>query len=187
MSSHWLLFAALVVFAGCTTETTSNAPNHRQTTPVKLTVPSTAEPAHWNQADEKSEAAAKAEYDQIDLGFKKAMSELRELIGKTESKQEQAQLLITRNPAPVAAAQFMTLAKKYPDTKAAVNAVLFAVGQSRGPQKNEAMTLLLERYADKVQLTRIADSLLKEVPSQDIEDWFQLMIQHARPIRTRQK
>lgn len=175
MFKYWLLLASIGLMVGCSPESPSVIPNTQAMTPVKLRLP----PEFQNSDDKQNEAAAKAEYEQIDAGFKKAMAELRALIGETKSKKEQAQLLLTRNPAPVAAVQYIKLARKYPNTKSAVDAVLFAVGQTRGEQKNEAMTLLLERYCDKVQVGRIADSLLKEIPSPDIEGWFQLLVKNA--------
>ena len=128
--------------------------------------------------DVKSEEAKK-EFDALNKGFQAAIAQLRERVKNAESKDKQAELLVTQNPAPEFAKKFMALAKKYPGTKSAVGAVLFAVGQTKGAQKNEAMTHLLENYPTKVRLDKIAASFKKEVPSQDIEDWYFLMIKHA--------
>lgn len=177
MSKNWFLWIGLLGAIGCTSEQARKvqAPNPNPTTPVSYSV----EVSEYVGSPFLDEEAAKKEYAQINASFKKSIEDLRELIGKTKSKQEQAELLMTRNPAPVAAAQFLRLAKKYPDTDTAVNAILFAVGQTKGVQKDRAMCLLLKNYSDKVEIRKIAASLLKEIPSPAIENWFQLMIENT--------
>ncbi|MFK7768311.1 MAG: peroxiredoxin family protein [Mariniblastus sp.] len=130
-------------------------------------------------AQNNSEAAAAKAYEEINSEFQGAVKELRQLVAKAESKDKQAELLATKNPTPVFAEKFMALAEKYPDTKIAVKCVLFNVGQTSGAQKDKAISLLIEKYSNKINLAKVSESFIKEVPRQQIEDWFDQMIANA--------
>ncbi len=125
------------------------------------------------------EAAALAEYEQLDAEFQERMQSLKEKIRQSNSADEKTQLLIEGNPAGEFSKRFMVIAHKYPDTTAARDAVLFAVAQTSGKQKDEAMNHLLDHYSRSVQLSKIADSLTEEVPSQEIENWFYKIIDNS--------
>lgn len=174
----WISFVAVSLLAGCSSESTSSIPeaNNRSLTPVGFV----SEPSS-DQVDEKMQKKAMDEFDAIQAKYQAAVKELRAIIAKTASKDEQVEILATQNPSRTFGRRFMDLAKKYPGTKASVHSTLFVVGQNSGELKHEAMTFLIENYADKVKLTKVADSLKKEVPRPEIEDWFQLMIQKAEP------
>ena len=122
---------------------------------------------------------AQQEYDSLQSEFKSAMAAFTKRVKTIEDKSEQLRLVAAENPAREFAKQFMELAKKYPDTKPAVNSVLFAVGQTGGAQKNEAMLYLIENYPDKVRLDKMAESFKTEVPSPEIEGWYLLMCEKA--------
>ncbi len=174
----WFSFFAVAVLVGCSSESATSIPstNLDSFTPVSYHL----DPG-FVRFDDESEQQAMAEYEAIQAEFKSAVNELRNVIAKTESKDEQVQILATQNPSLKFGPRFMALARKYPGTKASVNSTLFVVGQNRGELKNEAMTYLLENYPDKVKLTKVAESLKKEVPLPEMEDWFKLMIEKAEP------
>ena len=178
MVRNWIWLIAVAILAGCSSESTSLIPsiNHDLYTSVGYrSEPSAA------QVDEETQQKAMAEYDAIQAKYQAAVKQLRAVIAKTESKDEQVQILATQNPSLKFGPQFMALAKKYPGTKASVNSTLFVVGQNKGELKNAAMKFLIENYADKVKLTKVAESLKKEVPRPEMEDWFNLMIEKAEP------
>ena len=136
-------------------------------------------PAESVCAQDDSQDAALKKYEALNADFKAAIKELGEQIAKTESKDKQAELLATQNPAPEFAKKFMALAKEYPNTKAAVKCILFTVGQTSGSQKDEAISLLIEKYPNKINLSKVAQSFNKEVPRQQIETWFKQMIENV--------
>lgn len=182
MFRFWIPAIAVSLFVGCSSES-ANLELPTNDEPIGQTK-SVEEPAVVVPVDAK---AAKAAYAELDAAFQAAVKDLRELVSKTDDKNEQARLLATKNPVPEFSQKYMSLAKNYPGTQASVDATLFVVGQSRGAQKHEAMTYLIENYSDKVKLTNIADSFIKEIPSPDIDAWFHLMIDHASsdPIKAR--
>ena len=92
---------------------------------------------------------SQAEYDELDDEFKERMATLKQTIQQADSKEEQVRLLNEANPAGEISTRFMAIAKKYPGTQAARDAVLFAVAQTRGKQKDEAMNHLLDHYAEQ--------------------------------------
>ena len=163
-------------YCGRTNVVDSNQPSLARLTPVAYRAP---------RSDEDAEAAAKKQYDALDSEFRAAMAEFAKKVTAVKDKQQQRSLLATENPAPEFAKKFLDLAKSHPDTKAAVNSVLFAVGQTKGAQKNEAMVYLLRNYSDKVRLAKMAESFKREVPSPEIENWYLLMCEHASGEATR--
>lgn len=175
MLRSWMLVFSVVLFAACSSESANHSPSPQAPlTPVNWTGnASTA----LQDVDEKANALAQSEYESVDLEFKKAIAELRSLIAAVDSKDDKIRLLATRNPAPEFAKRFMEIAKKHSGTKAGLNAVLFAVQRTKGDQKNEAMNLLIDSYSDQVDLVKVAQSLKGEVPSQDVENWLQAMIE----------
>ena len=171
MVYRYILIFATVLLVACASEETpevSMTESNHTSSVVPPVVPVVE--------DKESDASAIAEYETLEGEYQAAVKALREKIASTDSKDKQAEMLATENPVEKYAPQFMALARKFQGTKASLNATLFVVGQSKGERKNEAMTFLLENYSDKVKLTRIADSLLKEVPSPELESWFGLMI-----------
>ena len=134
--------------------------------------------------DDETQKTAMAELDSIRAEFQTSVEELKALIAKIDSKEEQLQTLVDNNPAQTFGPKFMALAKKYPGTKASVDATLFVVSvvaQNSSELKIEAMNFLLGQHADKVKLSAIAESLKKEVPRPEIEKWFSTMIEEAKP------
>lgn len=131
------------------------------------------------QDDEAKQAAAQKAYDALQADFQKQIAAFRKEVGKLKTKQEQVELLQAKNPSIEFAAKHLELAKRHAGTKAAMNAVLFVVGVTKGEKKNEAMMYLLENYSDQLNLDRMADSFKGEVPSQDIERWYLKMIDKA--------
>jgi thiol-disulfide isomerase/thioredoxin len=175
--NRFLLLAATVVLCSCSGESTTKIPSNIEPSgTIDLLV--NVKPVSGLSSDEM-EAAAQTEYDELDVEFKERMATLKQTIQQADSKEEQARLLNETNPASEISTQFMTIAKRYPGTQAARDAVLFAVAQTRGKQKDEAMNHLLDHYAERVQLAKIVDSLTDEIPSQAIENWFHKIIDRA--------
>lgn len=175
--SRFLLLAATVVLCSCSSESTTNTSSNSQSSGTNGPL-ADVQPVTGLSSDDM-ESAAQAEYDELDVEFKERMSKLKETIQQSDSKEEQARLLNEANPTREISTRFMVIAKKYPGTQAARNSVLFAVAQTRGKQKDEAMNHLLDHYADRVQLAKIADSLTDEIPSPAIENWFRKIIAKA--------
>lgn len=165
-----ILLIAFSIALFCRTESNDSQPSHTALTPVVFLAPA---------QDDDAEEKAKKEYDALDAEFKSAMVKFKQRITALKDKNEQVNLLVAENPARDFAQRFMSLAKKYPSTKSAVSSVLFAVGQTGGAQKNEAMTHLIENYPNKVRLDKMAESFKTEVPSPEIENWYQLMCENA--------
>lgn len=189
-----LCLACTLSIAGCTdqakvtalptppaveTTTLASVAEPEETSPTEETTspPPTAPPMD----EEARQSQAQKDYDALQAEFQQAVKNLRDEIKSVESKDDQIRILATKNPSTEYGKRFLELAKSYPDTKASVNATLFVVGQTTGELKNEAMEYLLNRYSDKVKLSKIADSLKQEVPSQNIEQWFDLMIEKSKP------
>ncbi len=171
MFRTWIPLFALALLVGCSAEKTTVAIPQNGRTEVSFQSAS--------QSDDEKEQQAKTEYQALEAEFQAAVAELRDLVAKTDSKDEQVRLLATKNPAPASSEKFLAMARKYKGTKASVDATLFAVGQAKGETKNEAMTFLLENYAGKVKVSAIASSLKREVPHPAMEGWFDLMIKNA--------
>ena len=179
--------ACTLSIAGCTNQAAvteaANAPATEvveNTTPVTV-APDTPSPATPPLDNDDLESQAKEKYDELQAEFQKSVKDLRDEIATLESKEDQIRILATKDPSAEYGKRFLELAKSYPDTKASFNATLFVVGQTKGDLKREAMEYLLDRYSDRVKLSKIAESLKQEVPSQDIERWFDLMIDKAKP------
>lgn len=175
--SRFLLLAASVVLCSCSSESTTNYSSNPEPSGTN-DVSANVNPVTGLSIDEM-ESAAQVEYDELDAEFKQRMATLKETIQQTDSKDEQARLLNEANPAREISTRFLKIAKKYPGTQAARDAVLFAVAQTRGKQKDEAMNHLLDHYSERVQLAKIADSLTDEIPSPAIENWFHKIIAKA--------
>jgi thiol-disulfide isomerase/thioredoxin len=161
------------------TTTLASVADPEATSPTEETTP--PPPTAPPMDEEARQSEAQKDYDALQAEFQQAVKNLRDEIKSVESKDDQIRILATKNPSAEYGKRFLELAKSYPDTKASVNATLFVVGQTNGELKNEAMEYLLNRYSDKVKLSKIADSLKQEVPSQNIEQWFDLMIEKSKP------
>ncbi len=131
------------------------------------------------QVDEATKKAAKAEFDALQVGYQTAIKELRGEISKIKDKKAQVELLAAKNPLTAFAPKYLSLAEKYKGTKTSVDATLFVVGQVKGQFKNKGMKFLLNNYPDKVKLSKVAASLIEDVPHPDMEGWFDLMIEKA--------
>ena len=162
-----LLVAICVAFGNSPTPFVASP--HAPTTPVVF---------KKAMLDDDSEKAQQ-EYDALQAEFKSEMAKFAKRVKALKDKSEQLSLVRAENPAREYAKQFMKLAKKFPGTKSAVDSVLFAVGQTGGAQKNEAMLYLIENYPDKVRLDKMAESFKTEVPSPEIENWYLLMCKKA--------
>lgn len=138
-----------------------------------------------NTQDSDSQQQAATAYAQLEQEFAAAVAALRTEIKTKSTKQEQADLLMQKNPVPLFAERFMALAKQHPNTQAAVDSLLFIVGRSKGKAKVAALDQLLEKYASEVKLSQVARSFLTEVPSADHERWFQLIISQANSDQVR--
>lgn len=174
-----LLAVALCIVAAVYNQTKLGDPH--QNSPARLT-PVSYRPL---MNDKDAEGKSKKQYDSLNAEFRAAMVEFSKKVTAIKDKQEQLRLIAAENPAPKFAQKFMELAEAYPDTKTAVHSLLFAVGQTGGAQKNEAMTHLIKNYGDKVRLDKMAESLKAEVPSPDIENWYLLMCENASGDSTR--
>lgn len=150
----------------------------KQSKVVSINQPDTT-PVVYSLEDDDKSAAASAAYEKLGAEFDAAIAELRKKVKSAKSEQQKKELFAQENPAPIYAQKHLDLARKFPGTKAAVNAVLFAIGQSNGDLKVEAMDYLLDNYANKVRLDKIAESFKSEIPSQQIEDWYLKMIEKA--------
>lgn len=179
--------ACTLLTLGCTDQAkvtnvvnSSKAPTAEGTssTVVKLEATSPTPPP-IDEDDRQTQAQEK--YDAMQAEFQKSVKDLRDEIAILESKDDQIRILATKDPSLEYGKRFLELAKSYPDTKASFNATLFVVGQTKGDLKNEAMEYLLTHYADRVKLSKIAESLKQEVPSPNVERWFDLMIGKAKP------
>lgn len=131
------------------------------------------------QDDEQRAAAAQQAYDQLQKEYQAELAALRKEVEKLESKQDQVQLLLSKNPASKYVEKHLELAKNYRATPAAMDALLFVIGLTKDKQKNDAMMMLLEQHADDLSLDKMAESFKREVPSQYIENWYLKMIELA--------
>ena len=179
--------ACTLLTVGCTDQAkvtdvgnspTATTVEDTSSTAVKLEAPSPATPP---MEDDDRQAQAQEKYDAMQAEFQKSVKDLRDEIATLESKDDQIRILATKDPSMEYGKRFLELAKSYPATKASFNATLFVVGQTKGDLKNEAMEYLLTHYADRVKLSKIAESLKQEVPSPNVERWFDLMIEKAKP------
>ncbi len=129
-----------------------------------------------NPNDEKK--AAKA-FKTIDDEFRTRIAELKDLVAAAKSKDEKTRLFAEQNPTNEIADRFMELAKTYPETPSARDAVLFVVGQTIGTRKQDAVALLVEKYADTIKLSKVVDTLKNEIPNPRLEKLFHQVIEKA--------
>ncbi|MDA7925462.1 TlpA family protein disulfide reductase [Mariniblastus sp.] len=182
-----LCLACTLLIVGCTDQTKVTNVANSPTAPAvenetfAAVQPEEPSPVILPLDDDEREAQAQEKYDALQAEFQKSVKDLRDEIATLESKDDQIRILATKDPSTEYGKRFLELAKFYPDTKASFNATLFVVGQTKGDLKCEAMEYLLNRYADRVKLSKIAASLKQEVPSPDVERWFDLMIEKAKP------
>ncbi len=182
-----LCLACILSIAGCTDQAKVTSAIDPPAAPpaVKTTLAAveseTPSPVAVPSDKEDLEAKAQMEYDALQAEFQESVKALRDEIATVESKDDQIRILATKDPSTEYGKRFLELARAYPDTKASFNATLFVVGQTKGDLKREAMEYLLDRYSDRVKLSKIAESLKQEVPSSDVERWFDLMIEKAKP------
>ncbi len=181
MGRFWLL-AAAVLLCSCSndagtepvSETESNLPSVSgfDYSTDDVSVATGMSPADMQQACQR-------EYETLVGTFEARMAELKEKVTAAESRDEQIRLLEEESPAPELAKQFMLVAKKYPGTEAARDSVLRAIAIANGPQKDDAMTYLIDTFPDRINFRAIADSFKEEVPRPQIETWYQQMIDKA--------
>lgn len=196
MFRTWFSCVAVLLLAGCTSQSTSSVPTGEDSSMAEIgstaEVVSTDDPTSEraddssdgesaDSGDESVQAKSMAEFESIQADYQAAVKQLRAQVDQVTDKEEQVRILAENNPVAKFGAQYMALAKKYPGTKASLNATLFVVGQNSGKLKNEAMTYLIENHAENVKLSKVAESLKSEVPRPEMEDWFQLMIDKAEP------
>lgn len=181
MIRFWIPLPAIALCFAAAFSSQNEFGDSNQTSLAGLTLVSYPVPTSDRDAEQK----AKEQYESLDTEFRAEMARFSKRVTAIEDKQEQFNILATENPAREFAQKFMELAKAYPETKAAVNSVLFAVAQTSGAQKNEAMIHLIKHYSDKVRLDKLAESFKSEVPSPEIEGWYQLMCQNASGDLTR--
>ncbi len=158
-----LVAAGLMVMAGCGGKDAA-----------KDDATATAKPA-VSPADQV--AALQEKYDA-------AMNEFRKKYSAADPKDRQA-LLESGFPKPEQyAADFLKLAREYPDDPAAVEALKWVATQVRTDAKNEAVDLLLERHADSPALAEVIPMLAADI-GPDAESRLRTLATTARADNVR--
>lgn len=132
--------------------------------------------ANVDPADEES---AVNTIEDLKLEFDADMQQLKSKISAIASEEEQAEAFLREDPEPKYIDSLMKTASAFTKTKAGYNAALEAVSRTKGEMHDRAMKLLISHYAASLDCRKVINSLHKEIPSQNVEDWLRLMIEVA--------
>jgi thiol-disulfide isomerase/thioredoxin len=193
MNRFWIILAC-VALCSCSKTETANVPDSSAPSSSKvafddssLDLADAPEPASFVTAphslslgefpnDKKKAAQA---FKSIDDEFQTRIAALKKLVAAAKTKDEKTRLFAEQNPTNEIADRYMELAKTYPDTPSARDAVLFVVGQTIGTRKQDAVALLVEKYADTIKLSKVVDTLKNEIPNERLEKLFHQVIEKA--------
>ena len=128
---------------------------------------------------------AQAQLEQRLKKLDQDIAALKQNVASASTNEEQVRLLQEGNPIPPFVADMMELSNRYPQTQAAVDAMLSAVARSNGEQKVVAMNHLLDNFSDRLQLKKMADQFLRDVPSPETESYILKMIDNAPTPETK--
>ncbi|MEE2825929.1 MAG: redoxin domain-containing protein [Planctomycetota bacterium] len=110
---------------------------------------------------------------------------LKQNVAEATTQEQQVQLLREGNPVPQFVADMIELSQQFPQDQIAVDAMLAAVARSSGQSKVTAMNHLLDHFADRLQLKKMADQFLKDIPSPETEAYLLKMIEQAPTPETK--
>ena len=184
MRNFFALLCLLLMVAGCDVQESKPVASD---SPVVSPAPSDTA----TQLDKVQEvtgdpsAIAQAQLEQRLKKLDQDIEALKQNVASASTNEEQVRLLQEGNPIPPFVADMIELSNRYPQTQAAVDAMLSAVARSNGEQKVVAMNHLLDNFSDRLQLKKMADQFLKDVPSTETESYILKMIDNAPTPKTK--
>ena len=132
-----------------------------------------------SKADPADSASAKEEYERLQLAFRNDFEAMKNLIVQADTEDQKQQIFADQDPLPNYIDQLIALSEDYQQTPTAFDATLEAVSRSSGDQKDRNMRYMIQTCPTKLRYDKIVQSLYEEAPSEQIESWLKLMIQHA--------
>ena len=169
---RFCLLTLVLVFAGCGDDSasvvgTSKSRNANETE------------GQLSNVDPADETGAAKFVEKLKQRFDSDMAKLKSKVDSLVSEEEKATAFLQEDPEPEYVANLMEVASAFTATDTGYKAALEAVSRTKGNIHNDAMTLLITKFASKLDYRKVINSLHKEIPSQHIEDWFRLMIEFA--------
>lgn len=177
------LIPVLLIFpVGCHPPSNPAGTSHRDSPANRESVknPRLADPRFADQGSPQSnrDHAAKL-LKTLESRRQTALEDLKQQIAAASSDEEKMQRYVDLDPVPEFVQQAVRLARSFPDTPAAFDAALAAFAWGKGPQRDEAMELMLACGSDRLNYRKVIESLLGEVPGPRIEDWFRQLAESA--------
>lgn len=117
-----------------------------------------------------------AAIDRLEQSLEKLKNDVREI----ESREDQLAYIQQHNPVPAFVDEMIALAKSNPESPQAVDAALAAVARGKGKDKHRAMHFLLDHFMADLNLTKMIDSFLKEIPGPQYDEYFQKIIRNSK-------
>ncbi len=107
------------------------------------------------------------------------LAAMEEKIGVAADDREKMRLYEELNPVPGFVQDVLQTVQSFPETAAGFEAAIAGLGYAEGPQRGQLMDYLLDRWADRLNHRKIVSYLLKQVPSPQVEVWFEKVIAAA--------
>ncbi len=148
-----------------------------------------------NKSSETKSDLLKGDNDQESFAEKKLQQRIKKLdqdierlkqkVAVSSTNEEQARILQRQNPIPMFVDDMIEFSNQFHQTEAAVDAMLSAVARSSGERQFVAMNHLLDNFSDRLQLKKMADQFLKDIPSPKTESYLLKMIDEAPDSETK--
>ncbi|MCH2181699.1 MAG: TlpA family protein disulfide reductase [Mariniblastus sp.] len=183
MRTFFALLCLLPLMLACDTQ---NSPPQ-----VSESGPETAVTAEANTVTEPASptitdpAAARDQLEQRVAQLDREIDALKQRVAEAPTYEQQVRLLQEANLKPQFVADMIELSQQFPQDQVAVDAMLAAVARSSGQSKVTAMNHLLDHFADRLQLKKMADQFLQEIPSPETESYLLKMIDQAPTPETK--
>lgn len=171
ISNSILLFGCFILIAGC-----------GQKTDLAKNVESSRQAAATFTEDDASQAQqldAEQEYERITAEFETKVADLKAKLAKCDSNEQKQELFASSNPLPT----FLETLGQFADTNAntdiGLKAALEIVARTKAEQHDLAMQSLIKNFAQKLNYSELILTFQREVPSSQVESWFDLLVEHA--------
>ena len=135
--------------------------------------------ASSNTASNSSPADAGQEYERLTSDFAADIASLKAKIEACSSDSEKQELFNASNPLPKFLDRLEQFANSNGGTDVGLKAALEVVSRTEGARHDSAMQSLITNYSGELNYSELVLTFQREVPSAQVEKWFNLLIENS--------
>ena len=167
----------VVAVCGCNSEK-ENADDTNNTEASSSSAPQTPIDDRFVRSQSSGENDAKANklVDELKLELKNQLAVLKEKVEAVSTDEEKTALYVEQNPVPIFVESILNTVASFPESPATFDGALACLGYADNQQRDVLMNYLLDQWPDRLNHRKIVKFLLKQVPAEQVEAWFQKVI-----------